>query len=229
MPPPLIFTNIGKNAGTALRRGFAESAIRPLQIRILDHGDPLIAPLDAFPERSLCICLRDPITRYLSGWRSRYERGFPDHWEPQKGWRFGLEKIFRHYDTPEKYFRAIMQGQTEAWLPNHFRPQAEVLGGLAHVEQHLDRFNFILQFEHLAEHWQLLHARYDLPAPELPLLHNADHGRPYPPDLTRCPPDYRELSPEVLAYMRQTYADDYRLIDLLRGHFPHLAAEPPEW
>ena len=186
-------------------------------------GNPRLWPLERFPKHSLCICLRDPITRYFSGWRSRYEKGFPDHFAPEKGWKFGLgELIFQHYNTPQAYFQAVMQGQAKLHLINHFTPQTTILGGLAHVEQYLDRFAFVLKFENLAAHWQLLHDQYQLPAPALPVLHAADHQRPYPPGLTRCPPNYRELSPEVRAYMQQVYQADYQLLDLFRRRFPHL-------
>ncbi len=228
--PTLFFVHIGKNAGTTLTRAFEDSPIETC-IYNLQHWKPTLQLTD-FPPNSLCICVRDPIRRFVSAWRSRYEQGFPHHHKAKffrngkVKWKKGLEIIFEDHATPESYLQAILRGQARMHYMDHFTPQTRVLGGLDAVARHMDRFHFVFQFEHLAQHWEVFLKGQKLPLVPLPHLHRADHNKDYPPYTPRCPSNWRDLSDESHDLLRKLYLDDYRLIQMLGERFPHFQVDP---
>lgn len=248
-----IFVHIGKNAGTTLKAALGEisasSALIDIEQPLIEHSIPCADRISKAPVNSLLFCVRDPVTRFLSAWRSRYEQGFPHYHfdsedfakfrDREMKWKGDLADIFNLYSTPEDYLQSIVHGRTEMNYIDHFVPQLQVLCGKVfdldcgrimgdhyRMMYNVNKINFVLQYEKLNEHWALFLQQNDLPEVPLQHLHRQDHNQEYPPWVPRCPPGWRDLSDESRAKLVELYQEDYQLIELLAGRFEHIQAKP---
>ncbi len=87
------FIPIGKNASSSLKQRF--NSIENISIVDLNHGKP---KLD-LPIKNIIFCYRDPIERYISSWRSRYEMGWLRYYK--KPWYKKEINLFAKFSKPE--------------------------------------------------------------------------------------------------------------------------------
>lgn len=105
--PPLHVLHIGKTGGTALKHALRQPA--PSGWRL--HLHPHAIPLSAVPEgEKVVFFLRDPISRFVSGFNSRRCQGRPRYHSP---WSAAEERAFQRFATPDALGRALASEQPE--------------------------------------------------------------------------------------------------------------------
>ncbi len=214
---PLVFLALPGNASTTLK-----TAMSDFDFINYYHPGESAPTLAKYRQDSVMFCLRDPISRFISIWRLWYERGFPYN---DKDWRADseMDKIFERYTTPERYLQAVREGQAQFMDKGPWSSQTELLGGLETVSACLDRFYHVFQQEQLQDTFnKFCDGKLLAPSHPLPFLRSADHQRFYPPDITPCPPDYRQLSTDSVAQLKRSYHDDFTLLARLKEKFDYL-------
>ena len=200
--------HIGKTAGTALREAvLAVPLDDPGRIRFIHHGH--YQHLDALPRRDgYAFALRDPATRFVSGFYSRKRQGLPRYhipWTPEEA------RAFATFDHAVDLARALGEdgdGRAAAAMAaiRHVRDfQSDWLAGYA------DPFAerppvFVLRQERfeadLAEMFRRLGIVSRRPPPR-------DEIGAHRTDYAGVPP----LDDVARANLRRWYARDYDLID----------------
>lgn len=95
------FLHIGKTGGTALVHAIKASVPGSRDIRL--HGHAVRLP-DIPVGEKVFFCLRDPITRYVSGFYSRLRKGRPRY---QGAWTEGEAVAFARFDTAASLARSL--------------------------------------------------------------------------------------------------------------------------
>lgn len=206
-PPPCHFLHFGKTGGTALKLALASAGRGIVQVH--PHATTLA---DVPPGERVFFFVRDPVTRFVSGFYSRQRQGRPRYnspWSPAEATAFA---IFR---SPNELALALTAEDTS------LRGQAfHAMRSIAHVrdsywrwlvspemlERRRDDILFIGQQEHLADDAAALSGRLRLDKLVLPEDEVAAHRNP--PGLDR------RLEPVALANLRRWYAADYEALQL---------------
>lgn len=208
--------HIGKTGGTALMAALREAP--PSGSRVLFHKHYF--RLADVPVGEKCFfVVRDPVTRFVSGFFSRQRHGRPRY---NTSWNEGEEQAFARFATPNALALALSSRDSA------LRQTAEAaMGNIAHVRDHLHHWLrneaylrerradvlFVGSQERLGSDVgalsDLLACRIDLPADDV-----ASHRNPAHLD--------RKLDEEAVANLRSWYRSDYALLRLLREWFPRL-------
>ena len=155
--------------------------------------------------------LRDPISRFLSGFCSRQRKGMPRHF---REWSDAERTSFEWFSTPQDLADALAEpsGETRERAEYAMRSIAHIrrrlttwTGKPAYLLRHLDKVLYIARQETLDEDWERLTELLELPrgAP-LPQDDIAAHRTFYPYDLT--------LSDRGVAALRTWFAGDYEVL-----------------
>jgi len=172
-------------------------------LRIVPEGDKIV------------FCVRDPISRFVSGFYSRMREGRPRYF---KRWSPGEEAAFRRFDTPNRLALALSSADLEEKL------QAErAMHSIGHVRDSyrkwfeseaylLSRIRDILFIgfqERLTQDFELLKSKLGLP-PEIRL--------PADDRIAHRNPDHldKKLDPQAIENLRRWYAADIQLYDFCR-------------
>jgi hypothetical protein len=214
------FIHVSKAGGTALRY-----AIRSARVQA---GGKLVSPwgevwghdhrfrfADLRSGHKAIFPLRDPASRFLSGYYSRLREGAPRYFIE---WSAKEAQAFEWFPTPQALAEALAEPSGEA------RRRAEfAMGAIAHVRQpmthwtgkpsylrrRLDNVLYVAMQETLAEDWEKLKDLLDIPRDQmLPTDDVRAHRTAYAAD------DDRTLSDKALQALREWYADDYELIEI---------------
>ena len=207
------FLHIGKTGGSAVKHAIKKHCTdSPYRIRFHPHG----IHLQDIPEGELFVyILRDPLTRFVSGFYSRQRQGKPRYNIP---WRPGEEKAFRAFSTPNQPARAL----------SSLNPGKRVKARLAMKRiQHVNNFYskwfgseeyfssrradifFIAFQDQLTDDFEILKEKLGCPAcASLPSDDIKAHRNPGNLDKT--------LDDTAIANMKDWYKADYRFIELSR-------------
>lgn len=177
--------------------------------------------------------LRDPLSRFVSGFYGRQQQGQPHHFMP---WTPAEEAAFARFATPNALGLALSSGD-----PAERQAAEEAMRSILHVKdsywkwfESRDYFLsrvpdlFFIGFqEQLADDFEVLRNKLFLPCLTLP--EDEVCARRNPPDLDRS------LEPAAIANLKRWYADDFAFVELchdmlrqreaVHGHLPeHLVS-----
>lgn len=205
--------HIGKTGGTAVKHAL-RSCRAPRDVRIVMH-DHKTALSDLPPWDDVFFFLRDPVSRYVSGFNSRLREGRPRY---DKAWTADERDAFEHFTTPDELAVAIDAGDPELRKAarramsriGHVRwHYSRWLGGARLLRARRRRIVLIGHQETLAEDLERLKDRLGLPADcRLPTDEAEAHRSPT--GLST------ELSERALKNLRTWYRQDYELIEACR-------------
>lgn len=202
--------HIGKTGGTAVKAALQELPYPPAHGLILHrHGFRL---LDVPPGDLAVFFLRDPVSRFVSGFNSRKRKGQPRTYVE---WSQAETDAFAAFSTPHALAEALGSARSEVRASaqsamraiQHVRsPYARWLGTPSYLAGRRKDILLIGRQEMLAADFERLKRRLGLPAkvrlPEDPVSAH------------RSPPDMpRDLSKRGRLAIEGWYENDYRLIE----------------
>jgi hypothetical protein len=104
--PPLHFLHVSKAGGTAIRTVLHERSAK--RFRLVRH--PHNVTLNDIPiGEKVFLVVRDPATRFVSGFNSRLRRGGPH----QLDWSAEEERAFARFSTPDDLARSLYSDDPE--------------------------------------------------------------------------------------------------------------------
>ena len=208
------FLHIGKTGGSAIGHAIRQTcAGNHYRMRFHSHGVNL---RDILEGEKFVFILRDPVTRFVSGFYSRQRQGKPRYNIP---WSPGEQKAFEAFSTPNQLAHAL---SSKKW--NKRRKARQAMKRIQHVknsywkwfesEQYFNSRQadifFIAFQEQLAEDFEILKEILGCPASaSLPDDDIKAHRNPGNLD--------RTLSEKSMANLHAWYKNDYRFIDLSRA------------
>jgi hypothetical protein len=216
--PRAHFLHIGKTGGTAVRTALDGERCRRYRLTLHSHG----TRLEHLPADDVAIAfVRDPLSRFVSGFYSRQRRGRPRYDFP---WSPGEEVAFQRFSSPDELARALSS-------PESVEREAAATGmeSIQHVRDHQSgwfgpdperavgqgRFLFVGSQENLQEDFdrlkRLLGTDGAIRLPQDPV---ASHRNPDGLD--------RSLSPEAKENLFLWYQKDFRTLGILGTAFPWL-------
>ena len=217
-PRPVHFLHIGKTGGTAFKH--AVRAASPPPSRHVIHLHPHRVVLRDVPEgERFLFFLRDPVTRFVSGFYSRQREGRPRYrarWSPEEC------KAFERFPTPDALALALSADREEGMLARAaMRNIRHVRDGYwkwfeseEYLRSRVQDLFFIGFQETLARDFEILKSRLGLPG-RLALPDDAVEAHVTPPGLDRG------LRAEAVENLRKWYEEDYRFLDLCREIIRH--------
>lgn len=208
----LHFVHVRKTGGTAIKH-----ALRTRGVIETPYGD-LVLHRHAFGLRDIgsrdhaFFCVRDPISRYRSGFLSRLRQGRPGHFRP---WRPEERAAFERFATPQALALALASDNPDERTAakaamtdvRHLPPMSAALGGAQHVRAMRKRIVYIGRQETLRVDWPAIRELLALPA-ELELSTD--------PVIAHVQPDVEfdaSLDEHACSILREWYAEDYRLLE----------------
>lgn len=204
------FLHIGKTGGTALRNVF--SNYPPTGNRVLVAHGHTTTLADVPPGEKVVFVLRNPLTRYISGFNSRLREGQPRYfspWSPEEG------TAFKKFPRPTELAEALASTcpETKVAAEHAMRnilhvsePYAKWFDSLDYLESRRADIKYVGFQESLHTDFEELKKALCLPAnAELPSDKVAAHRSPDGVDKTLSP-----LAEEIL---RSWYAEDFKFID----------------
>jgi hypothetical protein len=214
------FIHVSKGGGSAVKDAL-EGRLRTRTSRIFLH--PHRTTLNDVPvgEKAFTF-LRDPVTRFVSGFHSRLRQGRPRYDTP---WTADEERAFARFPTPNALALALSSDDAETRAAaehamrtiGHVRQSyASWLGDERQMTARLDDILFIGRQETLNADFDRLRTLLGLPVDvALAQVH-------------RTPEEFdRRLDPEARENLRAWYADDYRLLELCARHADRLHYRVP--
>jgi Sulfotransferase family len=213
------FIHISKAGGTALRHAVREARIEAGG-RLVSPWGPVWAQRghqfklqDVRDGDKAVITLRDPVSRFRSGFYSRLYQGEPRHhqaWTPEERRAFSwfptpgelAEALAAPGGTQRKRARFAMR--TIAHLRRHM---TDWTAGPAYLYANLDKVLYFARQESLDEDWEKLKELLGIPGGHmLPRDPKRAHRGEYPRDAP--------ISDRGLEALREWYADDYELLEI---------------
>ena len=207
----LHFLHIGKTGGTAVKDALRPHVQSGNYFIVLHSHETALKDLPV-GERAIFF-LRDPITRFVSGFNSRLRQGQPRYLVP---WKPAEKIIFERFTTPNSLATALSSVNSEE------RAAAEnAMRGIQHVRDHYSRWFgsetefvtramdvFFIGFqETLTKDFEVLKSKLELPAEAvLPSGEVAAHKTPEKFD--------KRLDPVAVENLTRWYADDIRFYQL---------------
>jgi len=208
------FLHIGKTGGTAIKEVLAGiSTTRRYRIILHPHN---ITLHDIPKGDGVVFFVRDPISRFVSGFYSRKKKGQSRYDAP---WSPGEEAAFRQFSTPNELAKALSSKDKQ------LRESAlRAMKTMRHVNSfYKDWFEtreylssrssdifFVGYQEQLDKDFEILKQLLGLPSDRAKLPKDPIKAHRNPPNL-----DMR-LGSEALENLREWYADDYRFMRLFR-------------
>jgi len=208
--------HIGKTGGTALKSALRNAS--PAHTRLVLHKHSV--SLAEIPVGELCFfVVRDPVTRFVSGFLSRQRQGRPRYDIP---WNPAEEKAFATFATPNDL--ALALSSTD---PARRSAAEAAMAGIRHVSdnyrhwlrseaylrQRRSDILFVGSQERLREDVRLLSGLLDAMI-VLPTDAVAAHRNPANV--------HRDLDATSVENLKNWYSADYVFLRLLREWFPHL-------
>ncbi len=201
--------HVGKTGGTAIKHALRHAMPPPGTVVVMHGHEVRLADIPADDE--VFFVLRDPLSRYVSGFNSRLREGRPRYSYP---WTAAERRAFAQFSTPDELATAL-SADDDARRRQARRAMREI----GHVRWHYDhwlgdpgvlraragRVVVVGMQETLATDFERLKGRLGLSADvRLPRKDKAAHRSPADVDTY--------LSPVAVANLREWYADDYVLL-----------------
>lgn len=212
------FLHVSKAGGSALRHAIRASRVQaggPLTSawgRIRGH-DHRFRFMDVGSDDMAVITLRDPATRFVSGFHSRLRKGAPryyNEWTPRE------RLSFEWFSSPRELADALAESSGELRERAEFAlrsirhvrdPMTHWTGDARYVLERAANVLYMARQETLGADWELLKELLDLPT-----------GQMLPPDpvVAHRSTDAvdREISPKGARALGEWYAADYELLEL---------------
>ena len=208
--PQLHFLHIGKTGGTAIRHALQEHHSSG-NYQLVMHSHPTTLR-DVPAGEGVVFFLRDPVSRFVSGFWSRFRKGRPRY---DVQWTENEERAFTQFETPLQLATALgsesdrqrHDAETAMSGINHVRFRyADWLVSIAELEKRKSDIFFIGFQESLVADFKKLVPRLGIDLSlELPGDKDAAH---------RTPSHLKqELSEEARENLMRWYAEDYELLD----------------
>lgn len=215
---PVHFIQISKAGGSALRHAIRASR--------LAAGGELLSPWgpvwghdhrflfsDVGSDEMAIIPLRDPVSRFVSGFFSRQRQGAPRHF---KEWTRRERRSFQWFSTPQALADALAEPSGELREHAEFAmrslghvryPMIHWTGKAGDVRKRIENVLYFARQETLDADWEVIKELLDLPRDQMlprdpTIAHRTTHE------------DDREISPKGMRALRDWYADDYELLEL---------------
>lgn len=199
--------HIGKTGGTALKHALEAAEFGPRR-RMVMHGHE-VGLADIPVGDGVIFVVRDPISRFVSGFHSRQRQGRPRYFSP---WKAGEAEAFARFETPEAL--ALALGSDD---PSERDAAVAAMADIRHVRDRLSGWLgspellrarredvvFAGRVETLDADIGRLAIRLGLDALELPTDATAAHRSPVRPE---------PLSTRAIALLEDWYADDVELV-----------------
>jgi sulfotransferase famil protein len=212
------FLHVSKAGGSALRH-----AIRATRV---EAGRDLVSPwgpvwghdhrfclTDVGPDEMAVITLRDPVSRFVSGFFSRLRKGAPryfNEWTPQES------QSFEWFSSPQALADALAESRGELRERAEFAlesirhvrdPATRWTGDAAYVRERIENVLYFARQETLDADWELLKELLELPGNQM---------LPRDPVVAHRATDAadREISPKGVRALREWYANDYEVLEL---------------
>ena len=208
--------HVGKTGGTAVKHAFKSSGSKANRLIVLH---PHSTTLRNIPEgEGVIFFLRDPLSRFESGFLSRQRQGRPRYFSP---WNPGEEAAFTRFETPNGLALAIdssnevLRGEaikamrSIQHVRSHYRDWFE---SQAYVLERANDIFFVGFQESLVGDFERLKAELGLPMEaSLPEDNVIAHKRP------------TSVAEPLEAHARQNlmrwYADDLKFLDFCKARF----------
>lgn len=210
--------HIGKTGGTAVKRAVRRVAGR--KTHLTPHGE-LALHRHAFGlmdiERAdfALFCVRDPLTRYLSGFYSRLRKGQPRYYFE---WTDDERVAFEAFPTPQLLATGLASRDEDVRAAavqamrrvRHLRPMKRWLTSPEFLEENLSRIVYIARQETLNADWPQMRAVLGLPE-HIDLPTDSVRAHRHDPD------EDWHLDETARAALLEWYAMDVRLLDYCDG------------
>jgi Sulfotransferase family len=211
--------HVGKAGGTVLRHTLRKAKAASGGV-LLSQWGPIWAhkghryALRDVPRNDKAIfSLRDPITRYISGFYSRQRKGQPRLF---REWSDEERQSFEWFQTPEELADALAQPPgvqrrraeyAMRSIRHVSRPMTHWTGTPAYLRRNLGKVLYIARQETLADDWERIKELLGLP-PDLMLLSDpvAANRTEYPRETV--------MSTEGAAALKRWFAVDYELLEV---------------
>lgn len=214
MREEFAFLHIGKTGGSAIRDAIyklqGEKAKSPIEI--YGHRNTLAEILADRPDRRVFFVIRDPVSRFVSGFNSRFRKGKwgTNDWSPREA------KIFTTFSTPNEMAESLTS-EDEALRAIatkgmggsvHFKfGLRHCLGSVEFLEQSAERLAFIGHLPTLTQDFEVLKrligvpADIELPPENQPMFHKTPSSQE------------RKLSNLGEQNIRDHYKDEYPIYE----------------
>ncbi len=210
------FLHIGKTGGTAVKAALEAATVPGKRFLLSGHHVTLG---DVARGEKCFFFVRDPVSRFVSGFYSRQRQGRPRYNYP---WSAGEAQAFGTFETPNALALALSSPDEERRAAavramrsiQHVRDSYwKWLGSEDELRSRRADIMFAGSQEHLGRDVAILSDRIGV-AIALPADEVGSHRTPGSL-LTG-------LEPQAVANLREWYCDDYRCVALLREWFPQL-------
>ena len=215
----LHLLHVRKSGGTAIKFALQQAMKRADGKLVTPHGRVVLhahsTRLRDVPEGDLAfLAVRDPATRFVSGFYSRLRKGAPRYY---REWSDAEQRCFQWFSTPQELADAL----AGRWGPR--KKKAEfAMDSIRHLRRPLiwwtgkaERFRaalprvlYIARQETLDDDWERLKILLELPSglhlPRDPIQAHRHTGD-----------DDKTLTPRMLEAVRNWYAEDYRLLEVV--------------
>ena len=214
--------HVPKTGGTALKHALEAPELVDSCV-ILQHGHST-SLRDVPPGQKAIFFLRDPLTRFVSGFYCRQRKGWPGYDSP---WTRGESAAFHRFQSPNELARTLSSpddGERELARAamgaiQHLCSTVTCLESDTYLRSRLSDIFYIGFQETLNADFERLKQKLALPL-DLRLSNEGVVGNRNPPNL-----DYR-LDDVAVANLRTWYDSDQRILDFCREHAPEVNARP---
>ncbi len=212
------FLHIGKTGGTAVKEALSEVTSTRFHVTLHDHNYTIN---DVARGEKVFFFVRDPISRFVSGFNSRKRQGQPRYFSP---WSHEEKVAFEKFATPEELALGLQSGDPD------MRAAAEsAMKSISHVRDSywkwfdnedtlLSRMGdvlFVGSQERLDDDFRMLW---------IALEANGNGQLPRDPVKAHKNPGHmpRQLGSDARATLFDWYARDYEFLSLLSSRFTNL-------
>jgi hypothetical protein len=202
------FLHIGKTGGSAIKAVLKEFPETPrYTINLHGHSTSL---KDVPKGEPVVFFLREPVSRFVSGFYSRQRKGQPRYyseWSPKE------KKVFDHFPTPGKLATSLANEEALALMAMehilHFKRYSAWYGDFDYFESRLDDVLFVGFQESLDAGFAQLKRILEIPDEvDLPTDDVGAHRNPRSVDKT--------VDERGVAALRKWYSEDIRFVSLCK-------------
>jgi hypothetical protein len=226
MTEKINFIHIGKTGGTAVRtplRDFIKTGPE-LKILLPPHKVGLREAAKKNPDCKVVFFIREPISRFISGFNSRLRKGLPRHFTE---WSAAEKAAFKIFKTPNSLAEGL-----GSWFPSRRRAAEDAMQAMRHtrwgyqyylgsvqlLERETDRILFIGSQEELNSDFELLKKLLKM-GPEYVLPEDPVAAHRAPDDLEK------HVSRKGQRNLMKHYQADYKIYEWCKARRLELIAQ----
>jgi hypothetical protein len=224
----LHFLHIGKTGGTAVKHALTQHSIDSRYAIYLHRHEFRLR--DVPMGEQVFFFLRNPISRFISGFYSRQRQGQPRYFS---AWKENEKSSFEEFTTPNQLALALSSNDVEK--KNRARLAMKTIRHVRdsywkwfdceeYFRSRLSDVFFVGRQERLAEDFEILKARLGLPEHLKLPGDDVNAHRTYPQV-------NKDLDEEAVANLRDWYQDDFRFValceDLVETQVRESPVDPP--